>query len=404
MPYLKHDTPNARNQPHRLGLPRLAGSPWRTSSQAVAALALLLGSASAALHSHAQSSAPVAAPASAGTTARPAMTVTVAQPLREAMTQRLAANGNIAAWQDMSVSAEVAGPRIRELRAQVGDSVKAGQVLAVLDDEALQADLRLAQATLADAQAQLAEAAANAARARSLDGTGALSAQQAGQMLAAEQSARARVDMASAQLASQQLRLRHTQITAPDAGVITARTALLGGVAQPGLELFRLIRHGRLEWRGEVTANELPRIASGQGVHIALPNGTTLAGRVRLVAPTVDPQTRNALVYVDVQQPAQGVAPARPGMFARGEFVVPGSQALSVPAQALVVRDGFHFVFVIDANNKAHQRKVDTGRRAAERVEIVKGLQAHERVAVAGAGFLNDGDTVRIGVAAPTKP
>jgi RND family efflux transporter MFP subunit len=331
------------------------------------------------------------------------MTVTVAQPLREAMTQRLAANGNIAAWQDMSVSADVAGPRIRELRAQVGDSVKAGQVLAVLDDEALQADLRLVQATLADAEAQLTDAAANAARARTLDGTGALSAQQAGQMLMAEQSAKARVDMARAQVASQQLRLRHTQITAPDSGVVTARTALLGGVAQPGVELFRLIRHGRLEWRGEVTAGELPRIGIGQGVQIALPNGTSLAGRVRLVAPTVDPQTRNALVYVDIQQPATGAAPARPGMFARGEFVVPGSEALSVPAQALVVRDGFHFVFVIDGNHKAHQRKVDTGRRAAERVEIVKGLQTNERVAVAGAGFLNDGDTVRIGVAAQTQ-
>jgi len=67
-----------------------------------------------------------------------------------------------------------------------------------------------------------------------------------------------------------------------------------------------------------------------------------------------------------------------------------------VPAQAIVVRDGHNYVFVVGADNKAAQRKVETGRRVGERVELLQGLKAEESVAVQGAGFLNEGDLVKI--------
>ena len=98
------------------------------------------------------------------------------------------------------------------------------------------------------------------------------------------------------------------------------------------------------------------------------------------------------LVFADLPKHAE----LKAGTFARGQFQIGSSQALTVPAQAIVVRDGHNYVFVIGADSKAGQRKVDTGRRAGDRVEVLQGLKADETVAVQGAGFLNEGDLVKI--------
>ena len=156
-----------------------------------------------------------------------------------------------------------------------------------------------------------------------------------------------------------------------------------------------MVRKGRLEWRAEVTATELRRIQPGAKVSVTAASGAAAEGTVRMVAPTVDPQTRNALVYVDL--PAN--TDFRAGMFARGEFALGSSDALTVPQEALVVRDGFSYVFVVGGDQRVQMRKVQTGRRVADRVEVLSGLDAGASVAVRGAGFLNDGDLVR--VAAP---
>jgi HlyD family secretion protein len=121
-----------------------------------------------------------------------------------------------------------------------------------------------------------------------------------------------------------------------------------------------------------------------------------LQGRVRMIAPTVDPQTRSALVYVDLPASAGKDSPAKAGMFARGEFALGSSSALTVPQRALVVRDGFNHVFRLNPDNRVSQIKVQTGRLAGERVEVLSGLAVDTRFVVDGAGFLNDGDLVRV--------
>ncbi len=330
---------------------------------------------------------------------RPALTVSMAQPQRTAVPVRLAANGNVAAWQEASIGAESNGLRLTDVRVNVGDVVKAGQVLATFSAETVQADVAQVRASLLEAQANAAEAAANADRARSLQATGALSQQQIQQFTTAEKTAQARVEAAQATLNAQQLRLKYTQVVAPDSGVISARTATVGAVVGAGTELFRMVRKGRLEWRAEVTSTELGRIAPGAKVSVTAASGATAEGTVRMVAPTVDPQTRNALVYVDL--PAN--ANFRAGMFARGEFALGSSDALTVPQEALVVRDGFSYVFVVGPEQRVQQRKVQAGRRVADRVEVLTGLDANASVAVRGAGFLNDGDLVRV-AAAPATP
>ena len=329
---------------------------------------------------------------------RPALTVTTAQPQRTAVPLRLAANGNVAAWQEASIGAESNGLRLTDVRVNVGDVVKAGQVLATFAAETVQADVAQVRASLLEAQANAAEAAANAERARSLQATGALSQQQIQQYTTAEKTAQARVEAAQATLNAQQLRLKHTQVLAPDSGVISARTATVGAVVGAGTELFRMVRKGRLEWRAEVTSTELRRIQPGAKVSVTAASGAVAEGTVRMIAPTVDPQTRNALVYVDLPAGSD----FRAGMFARGEFALGVSDALTVPQEALVVRDGFSYVFVVGPEQRVQLRKVQTGRRVADRVEVLSGLEANATIAVRGAGFLNDGDLVR--VAAPAAP
>ena len=323
---------------------------------------------------------------------RPALTVQTAPPQRTAMAQRLAANGNVAAWQEASIGAESNGLRLTEVRVNVGDSVKAGQVLATFAAEMVQADLAQARASLLEAKAHAAEAASNAERARTLQASGALSAQQIEQYTTAAQAAQARVEAAQALLQAQQLRLQHTQVRAPDHGVISARSATVGAVVGAGTERFRMVRKGRLEWRAEVTATELGRLRPGTAAQVTAASGASVQGQLRMVAPTVDPQTRNALVYVDL--PAH--PDLRAGMFARGEFLLGQSDALTVPQDALVVREGFTYLFVLGADQRVQRLKVQPGRRAGERVEILSGLDAGAPVVVRGAGFLNDGDLVRV--------
>lgn len=375
----------------------------KRSTLAIALLALVIVVAAAVWLTRSPASdagTPAAAAKDKATpAARPTLTVTVAKPELTELTQTLAANGNVAAWQEASVGSESTGLRLAEVRVNVGDVVKKGQVLAVFSPETVQADIAQSRASLAEARATAADAAGNAARARTLQATGALSQQQINQYQTAEQTAKARVEAAEAVLAAQQVRGRNTQVLAPDDGVISSRTATVGSVVGAGTELFRLIRQGRLEWRAEVTSAELSRIAVGTTAFVVSASGAQVRGKVRSIAPTVDPQTRAALVYVDLPNVQQNTG-IKAGMFARGDFELGRSSAPTVLQTSIVPRDGFNNVFMLLPDNRVAQLKVQTGRRVGERVEITSALPEGAQIVVQGAGFLNDGDLVRV-VAAP---
>ncbi|MCH7290600.1 efflux RND transporter periplasmic adaptor subunit [Acinetobacter genomosp. 15BJ] len=330
-----------------------------------------------------------------------ALTVTIVQPQQQNWEQTFTANGNIAAWQEVVIGSELSGQRLTRVNVNVGDEVRRGQVLAEINSETIRADLAAAKASYAEAQAVLADAITNNKRIQQLKNTGAISAQESTQYQTSQATAQARLDAAKAQIESNQLRLAQTQVVSPDNGVISARTATVGSLAQTGQELFRLIRDHRLEWRAEVTTSDLYKLKQGMTAHIVSPDPAqpAVTGKVRMIAPVIDPQTRYGLVYVDIPT-TQAV---RMGMFVKGEFDLGQKLALTVPQTALLLRDGFSYVFIVNDKNRVTQQKVNVGRRLGDRVELLN-LPANVKLVSSGTGFLADGDLVSIAKDIPETP
>ena len=345
------------------------------------AIAIVLALAAAAAAWAVAERAP--SPQAAAKQPTPALTVTAVAPREATWPVTIEASGAVAPWQEASIGTQIGGYRLTDVRVNVGDQVKKGQVLARIDPALLQADE-------AQLQASYDQADANRQRALALRTRGGISEQDVLQFVT-------QAKTAAAALAAKQLQLRYTEVTAPDDGAISARTATLGAVVGVGQELFRLIRENRLEWRGELTAQQFAHVAHGQQVTLVLPDGSSAKATVRQLAPTLDPQTRLGIVYADLE--AGG--PARAGMYANGRITLQASHALVLPAECVVIRDGRSYVAKLadGAMPSVALLPVTTGRRDARDVEILDGLAAADRVVAQGAGFLNDGDVVRLAAA-----
>lgn len=331
---------------------------------------------------------------SAPTAVKPAMTVVLGSAGLQLWPATIKASGAVAAWQETIIAGQIGGLQLREVRVNVGDRVKRGQVLATFDPTAPRAEQARLSAALAQAVAAEAQAKANQARAASLADSGAISAQEVLRYATEADSAAAAADSARAALDAQREQLRYVEVRAPDDGVIVARSASPGAVGGVGAELFRMIPRERLEWRGEFTAAQLSRVSPGGTVELALPDGGKARARIRQTAPSLDPQTRMGLVYADLVEAGS----ARAGMYAEGLILLADLPAVTAPSASVVLRDGRHYIFMATPRGenlivKAHQ--VVIGRRQNAEVEILQPLPKGARVVVTGAGFLKDGDIVR---------
>jgi len=362
----------------------------------------------------------------AGTpTAASAQSVTVATVASGPVASTLEATGTVAASDLLPVLPRATGVQIQEVRVDEGDAVQAGQVMAVLDDSVLQAQLNQAQAqvsaaqavvrqrqaAVAQARATLAEAQSNRSRYTGLAREGAISRQELESRTttaatAQEQvrlaqadvsSAQAEVESRRAQVQQLQTQLEQTLVRTPAAGIVAERIARVGDVTNGTQKLFSIIRDGVLELQVKLPASQLPRVKVGAPVRIttSADERIRLQATVREIAPLVDPQNRQATVEIDL--PATNLL--RPGMFVQAEIVSGRTQGLTVPAEAVLREQGKTFVYRLD-RDRAKAQPVEVGETmgntTAANVAIKQGLEAGDRVVLKGAGFLKDGDRVRV--------
>jgi len=321
-----------------------------------------------------------------------ALTVKTTQAESRDVPATIDTSGPLFAWQEVSIGSEVTGYRVSDVRVDVGDSVKKGQVLAQLDRTVLQADRDQAAAQVAEAEATAKEAKANADRAATLLKRGATSAQEADQQITSAATALARVQNAKAQLITAEQRLKYADIVSPDDGVISARSVAQGQIAVNSSDLFKLIRKNRIEWRAEIPEAQFGKVRKGMAAQVKRSDGSIARGRVRAMSPGLDPNTHRGIAYVDLTlEPSLG-----PGMYVTGSIELGATKALTLPLDAISVRDGFSYVFVVGSNDIVKQQRVTVGRVLTDVVEINDGINGNDQVVAAGGGFLHDGDRVAV--------
>ncbi|SDN36041.1 efflux RND transporter periplasmic adaptor subunit [Ensifer sp. YR511] len=322
---------------------------------------------------------------------KPALAVEVVSPVPIIWPKTIEAGGWIAPWSEALVSSDIDGAKIETIEADVGDVVRKGQVLATLSAEPLNVEKLRKLAAVDGAQARLEQAAANAERSRLLS-VRAPDAQSQKALQTAqieEKIATASLAAERASLAAEQLNIDRTVILAPDDGVISSKSATLGALPAVGDELFRLIRHQRLEWRAEVPVGDLAKIEPQQQVKIDVMGEPPILGRVRSVSPVIDRATGRGVVNV-----ALSSADLRSGAFATGKIHLETEEALALPHSAVVMRGGVGTVYAVVDGSKVKQISVTTGRQSDELIEITSPIDLHAQIVQTGGAFLFDGASV----------
>lgn len=323
--------------------------------------------------------------------ATPSLTVTLAAPEQREVVREVVASGAVAAWEEVSVGVELSGLRVASVEVEVGSEVEQGDVLLRVDDRTMASQLAQSEAQVREAATNLETARRKAARVRELASSQLVALQDAEEAEAARDSAQARLNTAIASRDAARVQRDFTVVRAPVDGVVSARSVQPGQVVGAGGELLRLIRDGRLEWRAELAENDLLLVAPGTPVQVDTAAGR-VTGTVRRVSPALDAQSRTGTVYADLPDPG----PLRAGMFAQGRIALGRASVLLVPRDAVVYRDGRAYVFTVDDEGRVRERGIEAGSAHGDAVEVRSGLAASERVVARGAGFLGDGDLVRV--------
>jgi HlyD family secretion protein len=375
-------------------------------------------------------SAPTDTPPAADTTTQvSAQTVTAVPVQVGAVAEQLTVTGTVEPADLLTVTPQISGLQIRQVLVNEGDRVAAGQPLVILDDTNLrtdiqraqaqldvaQAQLRQQQANLAQAQAQAAEAETNRQRYQSLAAQGAVSSEEADRRATQAVTAREAVGVAEANVASAEANIRsqqseinrlqteltRTTVVAPLAGIVAERPASVGDVSSTTTEVVTLIQGNQLELLADVPQAQLTQVSVGAPATVTSstdPN-VRVEGTVQEIQPLVDPETRTAQVVIRLPESDR----LRSGMFLTAEIQSGQRSGLTIPAKALLPQpDGSVRVYVLGPDQTAIARPVEIGARVpgagedGDRVEILQGLESGEQVIVAGASYVQDGDTVTV--------
>lgn len=326
-------------------------------------------------------------------------TVSAATVTQTSLDRTVTASGTVSAWEEVPVAAETGGLTAVAVYVDEGSYVRQGQPLVQMNDVLLRAQLRQQQAQVQLAEANVARDNAALDRAQQLKERGFLSQASLDTALANQRSSNANLAAARAALSQTQTQLSQATIRAPVGGLIISRSVTKGQIIAAGTELFRMVRDGRLELDAQVPETELALVRAGQSATITSSEAGQTTGSVRIVTPEVNATTRLGLARISLAPGAQ----LRPGMFARADIAVGDQPATTVPTGAVLYRDNKPGVFVVRGDSTVHFQPVTILSRT-EAQTAVSGVDVGVRVAVDGAGFLNEGDRVNVAQAVGNAP
>lgn len=349
----------------------------------------------------------------------PAVAVRTATASRQQVPDVYEATGTVRARVTTVLSARLMG-HIREIRAQVGDTVKAGQVIAVIDAREIETALRQAEAArqeagnampevenaIAAAKAQLDLATATFNRMKSLADQKSITPQEFDEASARLRMAEANVRMAEAKRTQLQQKIRqaeegvaqvgiqkgYSEVTAPFAGIVIERKAEPGTLAAPGMPILVVEQMGGYRLEAAVEEARLGSVRVGSQAEVKLDAfDRALTGNVSEVTPALDPGSRTFTAKIDLP----GGLPLRTGMFGRARFTLGQHDALLVAAQAVVTEGQVRKVFVL-SDGRARARLVTTGAEHGGQVEILSGLEGGETIVSPTPAGLPDGAKVEV--------
>jgi RND family efflux transporter MFP subunit len=294
-------------------------------------------------------------------------------------------DGTVEALHQATVSAQTGG-RIAELNYDVDDFVEAGSVLVRFTDVEQSTALRQANAQLAEARARQTESEEEYKRAQNLQQKGLGSQRDLDRALASRESATARVSAAESAVEAAQQQLDYTTIKAPYAGIVTKRFVERGETVAPGQPLFSGLSLEQLRVVVDLPQTVAAEVRKNPQALVVTAEGRVETADITLF-PIADPITNTFRVRLDLPNGQFGLYP---GMFVKAIFAIGEAERLLIPTEAVLHRSEVTAVYVVSAAG-VRLRQVRTGQAFGERIEILSGLVAGEKVAL---------DAVRAGMAA----
>lgn len=321
------------------------------------------------------------------------MMVEAATPIPVEVTETLDATGIIHAKDTAEVSGKLTGTTIEKVLVDVGDTVKAGQVLAVLDSQALKDTLVQAEADLALSHANLKKAEADLARVEPLLKIDAISRQEVDNYRTILAQTKATITSNEARLNNAKTNLKNTLIVAPVSGIISSKSAEVGLLVN-GSSLFSIIKNGQLEWRAVIDPKDASKLSGGQSAVLALNNNESITGKLSHLSPTAD-NSRQLIAHVLLPNNEK----IKAGMYQAGQFILSFEQKLALPVSAVMTTDGYDYVWVLHPNTSQNtytvkRAKITTHNRIGDK--IVAEIDKNAIVVAKSTSFLSENDIVGV--------
>lgn len=333
-------------------------------------------------------------PAAGGSTLK-GVPVKVAKAVSADIVNSVVAGGRVQASADVTLASKIPG-KVAEVRVEVGQPVKKGEVLVVFENRELSAQLQQAEAGAAQAVANLTNTEANDKRMESLLAQGAIAQQQYDAARATYLTAEAQVKQSRAALELARTNYDNSFIVAPVDGLVGSKSVQAGAFAGAGVPLVSVVDLDEVFLEVSISESHVNRITPGSAVRIKIPalaDKNIFEGKIAAVSPSIDPRSRNFQAKVTLKNPDRVL---KSGMYAEVPLETGRrTGVVTIPATALAERDSGKVVYVVEGE-RVSERRVKLGLSNPDAVEIVQGVSAGEKVVVAGHNLLGDKSLVRV--------